>query len=247
MLLLLGVGSSLWIGVPAYRQHLAIQEIIRRNGLVDSRPLGPKWLRDLLGERLMRPFEEVDEVFLYHDEITDATLWRVSLLRPKKLILDDTPVTPTGLAHLEGMTTLKTLYLERSESTDAGMIHLKALTNLDWLLLGGNPGVTDAGLAHLSGLIGLRALALDDTQVTDAGLAHLKRLANLEILWLSDTQVTDAGLAHLNGLTRLKELWVVNTRVTDDGATELERALPGLRLVRQRIETDWGIIPPIVD
>jgi hypothetical protein len=43
--------------------------------------------------------------------------------------------------------------------------------------------------------------------------------------------VTDAGLEHLKRFTKLELLWLIRTRVTDEGVADLQRALPGLRIV----------------
>ena len=260
VLVLLGAVSVLCVGVPAYRQHLAIQEITRLGGLVDTKPHSSKWLRDCVGKRGMRPFEAVHDVFLDDAQITDATLRQINLLKPKQLTLANTPITETGLARLGKMSALKVLCLVDSAVTDAGIIRLKGLTHLEFLTLGGNAEVTDAGLAQLSGFAHLKVLGLSGTQVTDTGLGYLNALVHLELLdlegthvtdgglanlrglpsletlSLSDTQVTDAGLAHLTGLKKLNELRVVDTRVTANGAAELERVLPSLRVVRQSDE-----------
>ena len=78
-------------------------------------------------------------------------------------------VSDAGLAHLKGLTTLKSLNLFATQITDAGLAHLKGLTTLKYLELSGTR-VGDAGLAHLKGLTGLMSLNLENTQVTDAGV-----------------------------------------------------------------------------
>jgi hypothetical protein len=83
-----------------------------------------------------------------------------------------------------------------TQVNDAGLAHLQELTGLDSLWLDGTQ-VTDTGLVRLQGLTGLQDLCLDRTQVTDAGLAHLQGMTGLERLWLDGTQVTDAGLAQI--------------------------------------------------
>src|SRR6478752_3451134 len=73
ILLLLFAGSVLWIGVPAYRQNLALSEIERLGGIARTEPAGWKWLRDCVGEGRMRMFENVVMIDL-GPEATDATL-----------------------------------------------------------------------------------------------------------------------------------------------------------------------------
>jgi hypothetical protein len=57
-------------------------------------------------------------------------------------------------------------------------------------------------------------------------------LTSLQELRLENTQVTDAGLAHLKGLTSLVALSLSNTQVTDAGVADIQRAIPGLTIVR---------------
>lgn len=83
-------------------------------------------------------------------------------------------------------------------------------------------------------------LDLSSTKVTDVVLAHLKGLTQLETLDLSYTDVTDAGMVHLKGLTALRCLSVRSDflsdlmkrpRVTSNGVSDLQRALPNVRIV----------------
>ena len=60
-------------------------------------------------------------------------------------------------------------------------------------------------------------------------LGNLKSLSNIN---LEFTHVTDAGLVHLKGLTNLAELNLLNTQVTDVGVSELQQALPNLKIAR---------------
>ena len=70
-----------------------------------------------------------------------------------------------------------------AQITDAGLVHLNGLTSLQTLYLGG-PKFTDAGLAHLKGMTKLQELSLGyNKQVTDAGVAELKKaLPNCKII-----------------------------------------------------------------
>jgi hypothetical protein len=108
---------------------------------------------------------------------------------------------------------------------------LKEVANLQELDLAGVP-LTEADLAQLAGLANLRVLHLEKTPTTDAMLAHLKGLKNLSYLNLYSTPVTDAGLPQLAGLTDLKSLYVFETKVTDAGISELNKALPNVRVVK---------------
>jgi hypothetical protein len=181
-LLVLVIGVSLaWTIYKAREQGIAVAALKEMGWLVeyDNSPRPPTVLermRKLLGEDESRSVTMVNGRW---SEITDA-----------------------GLAHLEGLTQLQSLYLNETQVTDAGLVHLR-------------------GLSQLAAF-----LSLSDTQVSDAGLVHLGGLTQLIYLILDGTQVTDAGLAHLRGLTRLKVLTLDATQVTDAGVQRLKRALP---------------------
>src|SRR5262249_39786007 len=73
-----GVASILHIGVPAYRQHVALREIKRLGGFVMAEPGAPAWLRSVLGNDRMKIFDNVVYVELGHTRASDATLNHLS-------------------------------------------------------------------------------------------------------------------------------------------------------------------------
>lgn len=190
VLLILFVAWSIWrIGVPAYLRHVAIREIERvgGNAISDQGPVGPVWLRDLVGWSWMeRNVDDIDIVILAETAADDETL-----------------------RHIFGLPSVRDVWLWDTKVTDSGLQYLRPLTQLERLHLN-NSRVTDDGLKAVGELKSLRDLNLSSTKVTDRGLQHLKRLTNLEIIWLYDTPVTDAG------------------------ADDLQSALPGLRIERNR-------------
>lgn len=92
--------------------------------------------------------------------------------------------------------------------------------------------ISSAGLAHLEAMKSLQVLHLEQTAIDDQGMQYLAGLKNLEYLNLFGTKITDQGLTHVSGLSKLQRLYVWQTAVTDDGVVKLEKALPGLRVVR---------------
>jgi Leucine-rich repeat (LRR) protein len=130
-------------------------------------------------------------------------------------------VTDAGLANLQGMNSLKELYLNNRRFTAAGLNYLKDLNKLEWLDLRGTP-ITDEGLAYLKGLSSLKRLDLSNTKVGDAGLVHIKELKSLDSLFLSGTQITDAGLSNLKDLNNLVLLFLDGTHITGDGLAHLK-------------------------
>ena len=56
---LMAVVPALRIGIPAYRQSVALQKLRPYGQVADVRRVGPEWLRRLVGEERMLPFDEV--------------------------------------------------------------------------------------------------------------------------------------------------------------------------------------------
>lgn len=133
-------------------------------------PLGPKWLRNVLGVDF---FNSVLRVYFLNSNVTDA-----------------------GLKPVRELTQVQVIHFSFTQVTDAGLEHLLGLNKLRELGLQG-PNFTDAGLAHLRGLSQLQFLHLADSQVTDAGLEHLHALTKLQTLSLFSTKVTDEGVKKL--------------------------------------------------
>lgn len=126
-------------------------------------------------------------------------------------------VTDAGVAHLEGLTTLRSLGLGDTKVTDAGLAHVKGMTGLESLYLSGDQ-ITDAGLAQLAKLTNLRKLSVYSKNVTDAGYKHLAGLTNLEEIRVgSNQEVGDAALEHMKEMTKLKKLDVGKDKLTDAG------------------------------
>ncbi len=202
------IAFGLEIGLPIYRQNVAIREIRRLGGMVQTLPAGPTWLRKLIGDERAESFEHVEVVDFRDTKISDGELENV-LQR-----------IGTGIVALD---------LAETQVTDIGLKAVRRMTTLKYLFLDGTR-VTDAGLIHLRGFTSVRKLGLERTHVTDAGVVNLTGFAQLERLGLSSTEVSDAGLAHLKGLTHLKGLGLAGTRVTDAGVAELQKALPDLSI-----------------
>ena len=57
------VSLALTFLVPAYRQLALIERIEAGGGKVKTEPVGPEWVRNLLGEEMMRGFDDVVDVW----------------------------------------------------------------------------------------------------------------------------------------------------------------------------------------
>jgi hypothetical protein len=182
--------------------------------------------------QLLRGMDRLRSLALGRAKITDAGIDTIAELQQLEfLYFLGTPVTDGGLRKIARLAQLQTLVLNRTKVTDAGMENFRAMGQLDDLSLDGTK-ITDAGLAHLAGLKQLSELDLSNTEITDAGLKQLEGLP-LEKLVLHSTNVTDAGLRGLKGLKGLKYLLLDEKgQITAQGAAELQKALPGCRIMR---------------
>ncbi len=188
----------------------------------EGEPLGPGWLRDLLGDDF---FNKVVEA-----ELDDNTqLERLKdLPELRKLNLGFDNLTDAALETVTLPTQLEELKLDGSQVTDAGMEKLKALPQLRVLSLS-RTRVTDAAMERVvSALPRLECLDLDETRVTDAGLKRLKHLPQIKSLGIAKTEVTDAGLEELKSLPQLQELSLSSSLLKDSGIRILH-ALPQLQ------------------
>jgi hypothetical protein len=114
-------------------------------------------------------------------------------------------VTDAGLAHVQGLTTLKNLSLRGLPISDEGLYALSDLPSLEVLYLD-RTKVRGPGLGRLKSLSKLRAIVLDGSTVTDEGLSHLAGASRLESLSLAGVPLTERGLEHLKSLPRLIRL-----------------------------------------
>ncbi len=176
------VAGGLWIGVPIYRQRVAIREIERAGGNVVYMESGQDWLFRWLGDDGMSGLAEVAGVSLSETEFIDADLESIRVLnRIRRLNLRSTRVTDAGCRHLEVLVSLQELNLDDTKVSDAGLPHLERLKRLEYLSLE-RTRLTDEGLGRLKGLPHLRELSLRETKATDAGVAELRRA--LPRLWI---------------------------------------------------------------
>jgi len=174
ILAIVGIGSAIWVGMPAYRRHLAIRHMRRLDptaGPQSEQPRGSAWLRRWMGNEWSSAFDDDrDSIGLDNTPANDITMGHLgSFSSLERLSLRKTQVSDRGFAHLKGLTRLQCLYLADTELSDAGLIHLRALRDLEILELR-NTRVTGRGLMQLAGLPRLRFLALGKTPVADADL-----------------------------------------------------------------------------
>ena len=177
ILVLLGVGSALWIGVPAYRQRMAIREIERLGGeIVYQRPVGPGWLRKVVGHENWTAFDIVESVQFRPSRETFSKRYGDF---PVSFPNNQQPWTEIGV--------------EVDDSSLASIRRLSKLKECDLSCT----NVGDAGIVHVATLDDLEVLNIYSTDVSDASIPLLKRLTKLKELHLAWTKVTESGIADL--------------------------------------------------
>ncbi|HVX13664.1 MAG TPA: leucine-rich repeat domain-containing protein [Pirellulales bacterium] len=167
------IAMGVWIA-PRERQRRVVAAIEALEGTVDYVDRNQRGEESFLVTLLRRWLPPV-----YFDEIIEVNL-------------ADTRITDEGLAQLQELSSLESLYLDNTKVTDAGLVHVRRLASLQELRVG-NTEVTDVGVPHLLGLTSLRVLNLDNTQITDAGLARLQGIKSLNYLTLNGTKITPEG------------------------------------------------------
>lgn len=178
VMVLFGGISAIGVGIPAYRQYVAIAEIERLGGRVSLVERVPHWLKRWTRDESTRLFGQVRCVAFENRPAADARLARLDAF-PELEILDlrgKAVVTDGDLRHISRLRHLKRLILANAKISDAGLTDLEGLDQLEQLYLSGSHvHVTDAGLKHLEGLTTLKRLSLVQTDVTENGIAELKR------------------------------------------------------------------------
>lgn len=151
ILVLLGVGSALWFGVPMYRQYSSFRAMRAAGGGIGTTKGGPAWLRKSIGDERMQIFDAVYQVGIQPFSDADFARFDMSVHKDiRVLILNGTEITDAGMADIGKMTKLAHLYLEDTQ-------------------------ITDRGLNQLTGIKELETLWLARTKVSDAGVGELKR------------------------------------------------------------------------
>ena len=225
VLLLIQTVIGACIVYRGYRQLAAIEQIRKCNFIVEVEPVGPLWLRQLLGEKQMEMFDwvvtveftgpqvhEGQPVWLPRELYREIGRWR----HLKTLNFNGQELTDAEFEELRGLTQLQELRLMSSKISDASLVHIGRFKNLEFLFISDSQ-ISDVGIAHLQQLPKLRDLDLSRTRITDDGLTSLWEFEDLELLMLDSTQVTDAGMVHLSKCRRLAYLYLRNTRLTDAG------------------------------
>ncbi len=153
-------------------------ELALRHTTVRFEHAGPQWLRNIVGDNWMRPFDVPESVLIESGSgLTDA----------------DFRAFIVPLNELRGFKRFESFGSELTEPSFAELAKFEHLAELSV----SEPAFNDRVLAHFSSAQRLQSLDLGSTRVTDAGLQHLRELKNLEYLSVSNTDVSEQGLEEL--------------------------------------------------
>ncbi len=89
----------------------------------------------------------------------------------------------------------------------------------------------------------LEKLELDNTAITDEKLAAIRGLSNLRILKIYGTGLTDSSIPVIASFKVLENLYVWDNDMSEEGLSELQRALPKLKIVKGVKEFPDDILP----
>jgi hypothetical protein len=158
------------VGLPIYRQQVAIREIEHFNGSVQLHARGPEWLRQWIGEKRM---ECVDKPWHVVFRANEATLSRRSRFGGVIVATAGPLIDDAALTCVLGLPTLESLDLAFSNVTDAGVEHVGHLHSLESLRLEGTD-VSDASIPILSKMRSLKELNVEHTKITNSGARALE-------------------------------------------------------------------------
>jgi hypothetical protein len=153
--------------VRYHRQRQLIARLEALRAECGTTIVAPDWLRRLLGDRWLTPFERLTSVFFNHYPRSDLNL------------------ADEDLSFLADLTNVEHLSLNRTRVTDDALVHLEGLRSLRILGLV-DTDITDDAVEHLMKLTQLQELDLYRTQVTADGVNRLRTLPNLRSLRAPD-------------------------------------------------------------
>jgi hypothetical protein len=195
------------------RQLPAIVRLERAGARIQYDSILPAWIRELVNDKIGRPFDRVISIDLSYSDASD-----------------------TDLRELESLPSVRSLDLAATRISDSALRHVGRLPHLNWLSLD-NTAITDQGLDHLQNLRGLECLDLDETRIEGPGLKWLAGMEKLEIISLRNGPLRDDGLQNLIGLPQLWVVYTLGSKVTRRGADEFKARS------QKHVCVDYGVLP----
>ncbi|QDT50699.1 hypothetical protein Pan258_47790 [Symmachiella dynata] len=174
-----------------YRTRQLVAGIEAHGGSVEFKQGGSQWLRDIVGNEWMKPFDAPYEVswrrFRLSGVRTLPSLSGVGSGPPKEKLTD--AVFIRYVVPLDDLHGIRTVVIDRSNLTHRSFKELAQFEHLEVLSLS-DKAFDDEALGHFSMSFNLQKLFLSGTSISDKGLQHLHWLENLKVVSLYDTNVT---------------------------------------------------------
>lgn len=100
----------------------------------------------------------VTKLILHGVDFTDAELDGISEMKDLPALLINGKITDDGLRYLDGLTSLKELWIYQTHVNGTGLRHLKKLNHLEFLYIDSN--LSDDGVAQLAQMTQLKRLSI---------------------------------------------------------------------------------------
>jgi|GEM_PF-3429117 len=227
-LALLVAAEGLVMLVKSHQRQLAVIMILEDPAELHFHEVGPSWVRNILGQPLMRGFDRIYWIDTHGKGVSIKWLETLSELETlTHLSINTRSFDNSLLDKIPTLQNLRILDLINSEITDQGLISLKRFPNLTSLDLS-DTKITDEGLRVIAEIKTLSSLELDRTKISDQGLESFKLHNNLEWLSLDETKVSGIGLKHCRNLEYLSLAGhhvykAERSSVTDNGLASLQQ------------------------
>ena len=164
-------------------------------------------------------------------KISDAALRAISgLASLQRLYVHDVPLTDNALAHLQGLSRLKSFPCKTPRSAAPGW------RGADPREAASRQSQRDRSrrrlVGALSGLAELDTLALENSKVTGEGLKKLKPLERLRVLNLNGCKIAGGDLDGLLGHAALRMLYIRRCGVPEKDIEEFRQKMVSLAIYR---------------
>lgn len=162
---------------------------------------------------------------LGEDDLSTVVKALPMLPKLRSVLLSEARVTDALMESVGKISGLENLDLRGCSVGDEGLAHLAGLTRLKSIKLSGKSGsttVTDAGVASLGGVDSLQVVAIDFLPISDVGVAALGDLKQMKELYMAGTMVTDQVADTLVGFPELTKLRIASTDFSTQGLSELK-------------------------
>jgi len=236
LLTLLAALPLAWLGreVQRYRdERTAIEKFVALGGSIDSYgPIGPAWLRNMLGERFADFFNSPRGVSLSGATLSDEEgAWLSQFRHLIGLSMEGCTLSDRAVAAIGVHRELTGLVLRRStfnnETLHESLMSLEKLELVEF----SNTSFDDAGFECFGHMPNLKNIYLRGSRVRGPGLVHLRGLQQLENVCLTWAPAGDEGLANLVTCPKL--------RLFEAGRVSLTRGWPTLEISRNSKDYDW--------